>query len=124
MNSSHLIPQHQITKANRPSLDFICTQVATQCSVTKARIIAKGRSGKVVDARAVFVQIATIYRYTAEAIGNYLSNRNYTTICHALSKFANLYNTNDANITYLTAQVQNIFPNVLIKPFRNHEYQN
>jgi chromosomal replication initiation ATPase DnaA len=123
MIPSHLLPIQEVNKKNRPTLAFICEQVASQCDVSTTYLRCKRRYGTIVNIRCVFIQVAFIYRYTGEEIGEFLNKRDYTTIYHALSRYIDFYNIKDEQIMHLTAQVQIIFPNVSIKPFRNHEYQ-
>lgn len=124
MHPSQLLPLSQITKLNKPSLELIANQVATQLCFTADDLIGRKRTTDVVNARIVFVQVAIIYRYSATNIGKYLDGRDHSTILHALALFADFYTCNDAAIISNIAQVQLVFPNVIIKPYRDNEYQN
>jgi chromosomal replication initiation ATPase DnaA len=120
---NHLLPIHQVNKKNRPTLDFICEQIAASCDVTPTQLRSRDRTTGMVNIRCVFVLVATIYRYSAAEVSFFLSKRDHSSVCHALTCFIDFFNTNDEAIMRIVTQVQTIFPYVPIKPFRNHEYQ-
>jgi len=72
--------------------DEILEIISEVCNVTSVDIIDKSRTKEFVDARHIFCHIMRkYYNYTLNNIGKIISERDHTTVRHALIKFKERY---------------------------------
>jgi len=90
------LPLNQIPNINpfqfKTTEHEIMEIVATECQVTIEGIISLSRNRELVDARHIYCAAVMLrLRPTLEKIGEKISNRDHTTIRHALLKFMERY---------------------------------
>lgn len=61
----------------------------------KIHLFAKNRKREVVELRMMFCYIARQMMYTYASIGEYMRNRDHTTVLHNVATFKNLMETNE-----------------------------
>jgi len=62
---------------------------------SKIPLESRLRKREIVELRSVFCHMARSMRYNLEAIGDFLGNRDHTTISHNINTFNNLIETNE-----------------------------
>lgn len=76
----------------RMSKDEILKIVADECMVSVGDIIDKTRKKEVVNGRFIFCGIMKDYfGYSLKKIGEYVGNRDHTTVIHAVEKYHDRY---------------------------------
>ena len=80
----------------RMSKDEILQIIADECTVSVSDIIDKTRKKEVVNGRFIFCGIMKDYfGHSLKKIGEYVGNRDHTTIIHAVEKYHNRYENED-----------------------------
>ena len=74
----------------------------------KTTLASKNRIRLLVDLRFIFFFIAKQMKYTLLEIGQYLGNRDHTTVIHGLKTFKNLYETDIKFKSRYTTIINNI----------------
>jgi chromosomal replication initiator protein len=74
------------------TMEQILDIISEVCSTTSTDIVGKIRTREVIDARFIFCHVMKrYYNYTLSGIGKVMSERDHTTIRHALIKFKDRY---------------------------------
>ena len=80
----------------RMSKDEILQIIADECMVSVGDIIDKTRKREVVNGRFIFCGIMKDYfGYSLKKIGEYVGDRDHTTIIHAVEKYHDRYENED-----------------------------
>jgi chromosomal replication initiator protein len=80
----------------RMSKDEILQIIADECMVSVADIVDKTRKREVVNGRFIFCGIMKDYfGYSLKKIGEYVGDRDHTTIIHAVEKYHDRYENED-----------------------------
>lgn len=58
-------------------------------------LFSKSRKREVVELRMIFCFIARQMKYTCTSVGQYIGNRDHTTVLHSVATFRNLIETNE-----------------------------
>ena len=80
----------------RMSKDEILQIIAEECMVSVGDIVDKTRKKEVVNGRFIFCGIMKDYfGHSLKKIGEYVGNRDHTTIIHAVEKYHDRYQTEE-----------------------------
>ena len=76
----------------RITKDEILQIIAYECSVSVEDIVAKTRKTEVVNGRFIFCGVMKEYfGYSLKKIGEFVGNRDHTTIIHSIKEYKNRY---------------------------------
>lgn len=80
----------------RMSKDEILKIVAEECMITVNDIVDRSRKKEVVNGRFIFCGIMKDYfGYSLKKIGEFVGNRDHTTVIHAVEKYHDRYENED-----------------------------
>ena len=67
------------------------------CDVTLEQLVSKCRERDIVDARKITCKILkTKFNYSLKSIGDFIGNRDHTTVIHSITEFNSLYGNNES----------------------------
>ena len=88
-NNTKLL-RYKITK------EEILEIIANECGITVSQILNKSRKREVINGRFIFCGIMKDYfGHSLKKIGEYVGNRDHTTIIHAVEKYHDRYENED-----------------------------